>query len=636
MDTVLTTCPFCPCGCGFYLCSTDGLPSGVMPSERHPASLGRLCARGWGSHEASAWGERLTEPLLRHEGRLRPVSWEAAMAAAVDTLVATWRSGREIGVLGSARATNEENYLATRLARCALQTPHLDAGLSSAYRPLLDGVALVTGRHAGAGTVADLDGSEVILLIEGDVATTHPQVAGAIVRAVRGGSRLVTIGPVATAMTRLATLPITVGPGRQRDATFGLVAAAIAAGKVDTAAAVGAGVGFDDLRRSVAGVTPSEPVARAAQWYARAARASIVVAPQVAGVEALRALAADLGTLAAVTGNLDRDGCALLVLPARGNLRGACEVGVAPDLLPGFAPLGDDEAARRLHAVWGVEPSRGRGFTAPEMIAGAHGLVIVADDPAAAMPDPAAAREAIRAMECVVVLDAFATETLAAATVVLPIAGFAENTGTVTSLDGRVQRVRAAARPPGEARPGWAVLGDMLRRLGVAADYHSADEVREEIALVVPSCAGTRAQDLDDGWGSPPPGRREARPPSLVPLVAPVGADPDPTVAVWDGVLDWGSDPLVRYSPTLSRDAAAQRKLYPNGVVEMAAAELERLGVRSGWTVRLRSASGEAAAPVIARAGQAPGVVVVPYAFRGAFARVMGGRGVAAVTVERA
>ena len=635
MDTVLTTCPFCPSGCGFYLYACDGRPAGVMASERHPASRGRLCARGWSSHEASAWGERLTAPLVRHDGRLRPVSWEVALEAAVEGMVSTWRGGRAIGVLGSARATNEENYLAARLARGALQTPHVDSCLAATYRPLLDGLAGVTGRHAGRGTIADLEGSEVILLFEGDVAATHPQVAGAIVRAVKAGSRLVVVGSVATQMARLAALRLTVPPGRERGIACGLVAEVIAAGQLDTAAVVSSGSGFETLRRSVAGIKSGETVSRAALWYARSTCAAIVVAPLVGGEGELRQLAGDLATLAGVTGHLDREGSALLILPVRGNLRGACEVGVSPDLLPGFAPLDDDETYRRLHALWGVAPVRERGLGAADLIAECRGLVIVADDPVSVMPSPAAARAALKAKDCVVVLDAFATAALDAATVVLPIASFAENHGTVTGLDGRVQRVRAAAPLPGEARPGWAVLADMLRRLGSAAEYHSADEVRQEIALVVPSQAGARWQDLDDGWGVIAPDRGLAGLLSLAALPPPAGPEGTQAVAVWDGVFDWGSDPLVRYSPTLCRDAVAQRKLFPRGVVEMSKEEMERLGVRQGWSVRVRSQSGEAVAPAVVRPGLAPGVVVVPYACREALAAVMGG-GIAQVAVERA
>ena len=635
MGPVLTTCPFCSCGCGFYLHAHEERTEGVVPSEGDPVSRGRLCARGWGSHEAPAWGERLTEPLVRHDGRLHPVSWEAALEAAAESLFAMRRAGRTVGVLGSARATNEENYLAVRLARSALQTPHVDSCLTAAYQPLLDGLHDVTGRYAGSGTVADLERCNVIILVEGDVAVTHPQVAGAIVRARKAGCRLVTIGAVASQMTGLAAVSITATPGRERAVTFALVAAALAAGRLDTAAIVAAGASFDALRRSLAGAEVSEAAARAAEWYAQAERAAIVVAPLVADAPELRRLAGDLATLAAATGHLDRDGSPLLILPARGNLRGACEVGASPSFLPGFAPLCDDGAAGRLEGVWGVPPVREAGLGAAQMLPAARGMVIVAEDPTAVMPAGALAREALRAMDCVVLLDAFATPALELATVVLPIASFAENDGTVTGLDGRVRRVRAAVSPPGKARPGWAVLAAMLGRLRPPAEYRGAEEVRREIARAMPPEFGARWRDVDESRVVPGAERNGGRRPSLGPLAPCEPVELAPFVAVLDGVFDWGSDPLVRHSPTLCRDSAAQRKLFPGGFVELSKEAMDRLGVRQGWPVRLRSAGGEAVAPAVTRADLAAGVVVVPFALREGLASVMGGHGVANVAVER-
>lgn len=636
MNPVLTTCPFCACGCALYLHVSDGKPAGVIPSEAHPASRGRLCARGWAGHEAPAWGDRLTEPMVRHDGKLRPVAWETALEAAADGMVTAWRSGRTIGVLGSARATNEENYLAVRLARGALQTPHLDTCLAATYQPLLDGVHDITGRRGGTGSLADLERCEVVILLEGDVASSHPQVAGAIVRARKAGCRLVTIGALPTRMTALSALPIASVPGAERAVTHALVAAVLAAGRLDTAAVVAAGESFGGLVSSLSGATASEDVARAASWYARASRAAIVVAPLVAEAVELRRLAGDLATLAAVTGHLDRQASPLLILPARGNLRGACEAGVSPRHLPGYGRLLDETATAALRDVWGVRPLCEAGLEAPQLLAEARGVVVVAEDPVSVMPVAGSAREALQRMDCVVVLDAFATPTLEHATVVLPIASFAENDGTVTSLDGRLQRVRAAVEPPGRARPGWAVLAALLRRLGSGAEYRGADEVRQELARVLPAEIAARWRQVDDGGSDASGERGDGRRLRLAPLAPNESSAPAATVAVCDAVFDWGSDPLVRYSPTLCRDAVAQRKLFPRGFVELAKEAMDRLGVRPGWPVRLRSASGEAVAPALLRAGLAAGVVVVPFALREALAPVLGGHGVASVTVERA
>lgn len=636
MDMVLTTCPFCSCGCGAYLHASDGIPDGTTASERHPVSSSRLCARGLACHEAPAWGERLATPLVRRDGRLVAASWDEALDAAAAGIGQARERGSAVGVVGSGRATNEENYLAVRLARGVLGSPHVDACLGAPHRALLNGLARVTGWRGGRGTIADVAAGETILLLEGDIATTHPQVAGAVMRALDRGARLVTVGAVGTRMARLATVWLRVTPGREREVTAALVAAVLAAGRLDTGAVADSG-GLDALRQSVAGTAVSDEVKRASSWYADSRAAALIVAPLEGEPEDLDHLGADLATLAVLAGHWDREGSALLPIPMRGNLRGALDVGVSPEWLPGCADLSDPDAGRRLAALWECEPCRDRGLDAAGMVHGAGALVVVAEELTAALPGGGPMIAGAAADRFMVVLDAFATATAAAASVVLPIASFAENEGTVTSLEGRVQRVRQVAAPPGEARQGWAVLAELCRRLGAVPVYRTADEVRLEVAAAAPRYAAVSEVELDLGWGSllPLP-KRHGRVllAGLAPLRPAAGAAP--IVAVADGPLDWGADPHVRFSPTLCRDSVAQRKLYPRGVVGMSKDAIEKLGVRPGWPVRISSATGEAVVPVLAREDLGPGVVMVPAAAREWLLPVMGRRSVVDVSVARA
>ena len=108
MDVVLTTCPFCSCGCGLFLHSSDGRVDGTAASERHPVAGARLCARGWAAHEAPSWGERLDTPLLRRNGVLRPASWDEVLAAASAARAAAPRAPRGVGGRRGARAPNQK------------------------------------------------------------------------------------------------------------------------------------------------------------------------------------------------------------------------------------------------------------------------------------------------------------------------------------------------------------------------------------------------------------------------------------------------------------------------------------------------------------------------------------------------
>ena len=117
-------------------CRTDGCGA----SETHPVSLGRLCARGWSAHEAALWGNRLTQPLVNRNGKLESVSWDEALDHVAGRIKELIDAGKSVGVLGSARATNEENYLAGKLARAGLQTNNLDFSYHSICGPLLTGL----------------------------------------------------------------------------------------------------------------------------------------------------------------------------------------------------------------------------------------------------------------------------------------------------------------------------------------------------------------------------------------------------------------------------------------------------------------------------------------------------------------
>ncbi len=629
MESVLTTCPFCACGCAVYVQVREGRPVGVAPSENHPVSRGKLCARGWNAHEAPAWGERLTKPLVRRGGRLEPASWEDALELARGSLTALLEAGKSVGVLGSARATNEENYLAARLARGALQTGTLDSCLRATYQPFVAGIAAVADGRAPAGTLADVEASGCILVLEGDLASTHPQAAFAVIKAVKAGAKLITIGCARTQLARLAALHLPALPGQRVGVVVSLVGAALRDHEPLAVA------GLEALKGSVAALTASDQLRQVARWLTQADRASILVAPEGGPPERVAREGAAIATLAAITGHLGRQGSALLPLPARGNLRGACEMGVAPDLLPGMAPLSDAAAAGRLAQAWGRAPALATGLPADAMVGTVNGLVVVAEDLAAVLPAGQRVAEALAETECLVVLDAFATPTTRAAHVVLPIASFTESEGTTTNLEGRVQRVRAASRPPGEAKPGWQTLAELSAVLGLPRSYRSADDILREIAKVAPAYDGVSERVMDEAWGT-----FVSRPANGVGIkLHPLGTGraefAAPAVLALDGVFDWGSDPLVKFSPTLCRDHVARRKLYPSGLVQMNKAAADGIGVRQGWPVRLISAHGEAVLPVVLRGELEPGVMLVPYGFRELVTGVLGGRSEAPVRAEK-
>jgi predicted molibdopterin-dependent oxidoreductase YjgC len=273
---------------------------------------------------------------------------------------------------------------------------------------------------------------------------------------------------------------------------------------------------------------------------------------------------------------------------------------------------------------------------AETMVQSVSALVVLADDPPAVLPMGQRAMGALGRIEFLVVLDAFLTPTAQMAHVVLPISSFAETDGTITNMEGRVQRLHVATEPPGEARPGWQVLAELCAKFGVGASYRSALDILRDCGQAITGYACVA--QLDNGSGgirmtkSSNAGKFRLCVADTPRLTPPEGSH----VLVRDGDFDWGRDPLVAFSPTLSRDHQSNRKLFPNGFVEMCKQDADGVGVHPGRPVRLTSVRGEAVIPTRVRTDLKPGVLIVPYAFRDHVANLLGTHSVTAVKLEQA
>ncbi len=128
MSTVLTTCPYCGCGCGFYLHTEENRVVGVTPSAEHPVSRGTLCVKGWNAYACVNHPDRLQYPMIRENGQLRKASWDEALSYTANRLqeIRQKYGAESIGFFTSAKVTNEENYLMMKLARAVFLNNNVD------------------------------------------------------------------------------------------------------------------------------------------------------------------------------------------------------------------------------------------------------------------------------------------------------------------------------------------------------------------------------------------------------------------------------------------------------------------------------------------------------------------------------
>jgi predicted molibdopterin-dependent oxidoreductase YjgC len=583
------------------------------------------------------WGERLKQPQIRKNRKLEPVSWDEALELVTRRLNEFIEASKPVGVLGSARATNEENYLAGKLARVGLHTNNVDSSYHSQLRPLLAGIEEVCGEPIPTAALNDIASSQAILLLEGNLAETHPRAASMVMSAVKKGAFLVTIGYRMTQMTGLSSLHLQSIPGNEGELIRGLLAVALELRQQNWRLDRVPGKPYEALLRDLENIKPSEELRLAAERFMDAERATFLLTCSGGQGDLAGEDAAAIATLADVTGHLGRHGSGLLPLFVRSNVRGVCDMGIAPGRLPDYERLGDEGARQRLQDLWGEKLPSDTGRSVEDLLQTVSGLIVLADDPPSVVPMGDRAKTAMERMEFVVVLDAFVTPTVKIAHAVLPIASFAETDGTVTNVESRVQRLRAAVSPPGKARVGWQVLAELCARLGVGGSYTSARDVLCEIERAAPRYAGIEHRLSKDGWsgalledGDTAKFTLYSSKTATARKLTPAGRS---HVLVLDDSFDWGSDPLVLFSPTLSRDTLSERKLFSSGYVEMSEWDVGAIKLGGGRRIRLTSDYGEAVVPIRVRKDLGPGVLSVPYAFRDKLRAVMGTDSVKPVNV---
>ncbi len=451
-----TVCPLCAVGCrlepGDASCA-EGVPGPMNPN-------GRLCRKGIGALDVDT-GDRLTQPLLRDGGELRPASWGEAYERVVDGIDATLdRYGPDaMAFFGAPHCTNEENYLLQKLARM-LGTNNVDNRARLCHASTARALETRVGWPASTNGLAELMDADVIVVAGANPAERQPIAFNSFVRpAVNNGAVLVHIDPIGNATTRLADIHVTPRP-RTDALVFDLVSSRLLDGdQVDRNFIRERTRQFESFAASLRGLDPAQAVSVAGvdethldRLAELLATANSVAALVGTGVEGDGTDASDaLLDLLLLTGNCGRPGTGLYVLRGLANEQGATDVGCVPDRLPGHRSVSAIDARERLAEAWGMTPPPDPGKNAREMLTTCgeeiHAAVAVGENPAVSKCDPEWTRDRLDALDHLVVLDPFLSETASNADIVLPVAVGFEKQGTVTNLERRVQRFSPTKTP---------------------------------------------------------------------------------------------------------------------------------------------------------------------------------------------
>jgi NADH-quinone oxidoreductase subunit G len=542
-----SVCTMCPGQCNVTFTVRDDRVLRVLARDNQEVDDGWLCDRGRFAYQAIHVDERITSPMVRDGGELRPTTWERALEEAAKGLA---RARGAVGALAGSGTTNEEGFLLQRIVREALDSPHLDSQRAPVSREALQAIS-DPGLQA---EVADLEFAHAVLVLDTEPVDDMAILDLRIRKGVRRNRvKLAIASARPSALDANAALSVRFAPGGSRAFAAELVAAARGEQAGDDARAI-----VELLRGAGEDVV-------------------ILASERVGGALAL---------LADALGLRDREGAGLLVVPSSANGRGLREVGVLPDAGPGLTPV--ERPGRDAAGI-------ARGLAEGDLSA----LWLMGVDPLRDLPDRPRWERALDRASTVVAHASFLTAGIREhATVVFPAEAYAEKDGTLTHPDGRLQRVRPAIGHQGESRYGWQVLGELGKRLGIDLRALTSGMVLAQIAEAVPFYAGITLDEIG-GRGVRWQTREAAAafpassaPPPLEPTVAPELAQPGR-----DG-LRLGTFRSIWASPEVEHSPALQF-LAPKQKIEMSPADAERLGLRDGQAVEVAQ-DGHAVAAIVA------------------------------------
>jgi formate dehydrogenase major subunit/formate dehydrogenase alpha subunit len=511
------------------------------------------------------------------------------------------------------------------------------------------GLAAIFGSGAMTNSIREIEGMEVLFLIGTNTKETHPVIANRMIKAFRKGAKIIVADPRRVPMTKFSELYLAMRPGSDIALLNSMAHVIVAEGLQNDAFIREKTEGFDAWKASLRDFTPEkaqlitgvpkESIVKAARIYGGSRKAGIFytmgVTQHACGTDNVRAIA----NLATLTGNIGREFTGVNPLRGQNNVQGASDAACAPTVLPGYQRVDNPEVRQKFEKAWGVKLSPKPGLTATEMMNAAvdgrvRALYIMGENPVITDPNQHHTLTALGKLDFLVVQDIFLTETAQHAHVVLPAACSFEKDGTFTNTERRVQRVRKAVVPPGDARDDLWIIRELSRSMGLPMDYKNAEQVFDEYRGLWPAMGGItydRIKGRGLQWPCPAadhPGTeflyKDGFPKGKVPFV-PVKYSPpaEGVCGEFPFVMTTGRNLYQYHSGSMTRRVTAIEEHAGEAYIELHPADGNRLGVGDGEMVAVRSRRGSVAIRARISKRVPPGTVFIPMHYREAAANVL-------------
>ncbi len=672
---VSTACPFCGVGCNLQLHIQEDFIYRVTSPFDSVVNHGNLCVKGRFGYDFIDHPDRVTTPLIRRNpqkpgkrtpafdrSEWREATWDEALNRIADRLTEIYqRNGSHaLAAYCCAKATNEDNYLLEKLFRSIFRTNHIDHCTRLCHAASVVALQMAVGSSAMSNTAAEVIQNDVFIVTGSNTAENHPIIALQMKAAVQKyGAKLIVVDPRRVEMVNYAALWLPEKPGSDV-AVFSAMAHVILKEKLYNPEFIAQRAeNFAEFAAAMEKFTPEHAetvsgvdrnrIIEAARLYGNAKNGAIYWSLGIPEHSHGTANALALINLALLTGNIGRPGTGLNPLRGQNNVQGASDMGAMPWHYPGYQRVDDEQNARNFEQAWHIEPgglNRALGLTTTEIVSaigagGVRALYIMGENPMMSEPNLNHTRHKLEQLEFLVAQDLFINESGAFADVFLPAASWAEKDGTFTNTDRRVQRVRQAIRPRGQAHADWQIVSDLAKRLEARLhrtesaywDYQNPAEVMQEISRVVPEYRGVTYERIEKtGIQTPVWDENHPGTPYLFAATFPRGRGkfhaledagmaemPDedyPLILTTGRVLEhWHGGTLTRHSRL--------DDLFPEALMELNPMDAARLKIGDGSVVRVTSRRGSIVLRARVTQKTTPGVVFIPFHFAEAAANLL-------------
>ena len=529
--TVTTTCPYCGVGCGIKAqVSADDTIVEMLDDPENDSSLGMLCVKGRFGYTFVHHEDRLTEPLIRRNGKLEPATWDQALDLITERL--SGYDGDSFATLCSAKATNEDGYIQQKFSRLVMQSNHIDHCTRLCHSPSVEAMLTSLGSGATSNSYVDYEEAGCLVIIGSDANSNHPVAASRMRRAVvERGAKLIVINPRRIDMCDYADIWLRPRPGTDVALLNGMANVILNQGLSNENFIESRTEGYEDWSDIVSKYTPeyvesitgvaADDIVAAAHMYAAPpfSGSCLIWGMGITQHTMGTANAHGLLNLAFSTGQLGKPGSGISPLRGQNNVQGCGDAGCLPNAFPGYQTINADSVEKFSNAWGGNKLPDKSGLVVTDMVreidkGRIKAMYITGENPLLSEPDLNHAEESFKKLELLVVQDIFLHETAQIADVVLPACSFAEKDGTFTNSERRVQRVREVVRPVGSSRPDWEIICDLAQRLSVSMnlgleeqfEYSNASEIWEEMSALTPMISGITYERLENGgiqWPCP-------------------------------------------------------------------------------------------------------------------------------------